>query len=261
MRQARLYAVLLALVSACTPTSSELAVPKAPVAAAPPAVPEPPQTGLCKTPQYERDLYWRSHLDDVLFGNCEDFEPSFFDDLAQACAEAAPDLARALKEAADPDLSAAPPDPYGGTWRKYERRRAILFEAAKSHVSAQCMDGESRVAIDDWGRSLSERYGTAWRDVPECRPDPELFHMMREADKIAVHFEYGHVDFAYHYFALALRPHLTPMGAQYLRKFLFCSSLAKGKPKGWEKRYKSDGVRRKEYLLEPDPEDMAPADP
>jgi hypothetical protein len=129
------------------------------------------------------------------------------------------DATRALSSA----LQAAPTDrahPGVYTLEARAKRNEVFAGAALPLISARCrkhfpLDG---IPGDDVDRPIYE-VDADWR---RCQPDGELAAAYEVDYGDSARWSDGHIAAGAHLFALAIAPHLTPLGKQYLRKFILC---------------------------------------
>jgi hypothetical protein len=145
---------------------------------------------------------------------CDTITASFYAEMANACGEAQPALAEALRAVAR-DVTLRTPPVGSEFWRTLDRKSFTLYQASWSLLPPECTTdfNAKNYSVDDYGRSISE-VSHFWHDDPRCRPDEELFAARGDAQ--------GTIDVGVWSFATVLAPHLTPQGKQYLRKLLVC---------------------------------------
>jgi len=150
---------------------------------------------VCKAPRFDPTA------------TCETVEKNFYADMADACSEAQPALAEALRAVARNELLQAPPEG-SSAWTANDRRSFTLYQASWKLLPAECTtDFDAKnYPVDDYGRSVSEVTGT-WQTSPRCRPDEEAR---------------GSIDIGVWSFATVLTPHLDRAGKAYLHKLLVC---------------------------------------
>ena len=248
----RAAALALCAVAACAP-----AIPRVEVAPAPPPN-AAAHVGVdfalqCKTPP-SPGPFGDQDVDAFFFGTCAAFEPVFYRVIADSCGEAMPALGEALRAVADDRLVEPLPEPNDITTPR-DRKSFTLLQASRAFVPARCTSDMNlaKFPVDDYGRSIAD-VSTLWRDVPSCRPDAELFALRTVAEPRSFVFEQGDVDVGVYMFALAIAPHLTPIGKQYLRKFLLCDELDHSpNPAPWKNRVRAESpYRGPPSLLHPD---------
>jgi hypothetical protein len=156
----------------------------------------------CKSPRFDASM------------TCEAIETTFYADMADACGDAQPALAEALRAVARNDLLEPPPEGASG-WRTIDRRSFTLYQASWKLLPRECTIDfvADRFPGDDYGRSVSEVSHT-WQTNPRCRPDEALFAARGDAQ--------GTIDVGVWSFATVLAPHLDATGKAYLRKLLVC---------------------------------------
>jgi len=236
------FLVFVLALAACAPAVSRVRV-HVDAAAAPPARVEASPL-QCKTPA-SPGPFDDQDVDAFFFGTCAAFEPVFYRVVADSCSEAMPALASALRAVAGDTL--LEPLPEGSDLSTERQRRSFtLFRAARAFVPARCTSdlNLARFPADDYGRPVAD-VSTLWRDVPSCRPDAELFALRTIAQPRSFVFEQGDVDVGVWLFALAVAPRLTPLGKEYLRKFLFCDELEHAQnPAPWRNRVRAESPYR-----------------
>lgn len=157
--------------------------------------------------------------DDLLFGTCEDFLPEFGGWLERSCKEAAPELVGAYL-ATIGTTPGAPDESFYGD-RRRERRARQFLDAARGRVPAACAGGFPRDE-EDFSRAIFE-VKPDWR---RCPPDEDLFRSFTFDHGDRVTFGAAAIGAGPYFWALALKSHLTPVGRQYLHKFLACEVVA-----------------------------------
>lgn len=216
----RFLSLVFLAAAACAPAVTHVEIAPQPSAArAEPAAPL-----MCKSPP-SPGPFDEQDVDAFFFGTCEAFEPVFYRVVDEACAQATPALAEAMRDVANDTLMFPLPE-HNDITTPRDRRSYTLFQASRAFVPARCTSdfNAAKFPVDDYGRPIAD-VSSLWRDVPSCRPDPELFALRTIVQPRSLQFEQGDVDVGVYMFALAIAPHLTPLGAAYLRKFLLCDEL------------------------------------
>jgi hypothetical protein len=170
---------------------------------------------MCLSPRGSRDDFTDKGLKDLMFASCDDFMPEFQRTVGLACIDAARPLSNALQAA---PTERKRPSLYAASARA-ERNR-VFAEAALPLLAPRCRKHfpASGIPGDDVDRPIYE-VDADWR---QCQPDGE-FASANEVDYgDSARWSDGHIAAGAHLFAVAIAPHLTPLGKQYLRKFLQC---------------------------------------
>jgi hypothetical protein len=194
----RAFVLLTLLAAACKTAPVTLSAPE-------PSANE--QRSLtCKSPRFDPAA------------TCETTLASFYADMANACDEAQPALAKAMRDVEHDVLIQPPPEGSSG-WRRIDRKSFTLYQASWALLPRECTTDfmAARFPGDDYGRSVCD-VSRLWRTDAQCRPDEDLFATRGNAQ--------GSIDVGVWSFAMALAPHLTPAGKVYLRKLLVCEERA-----------------------------------
>ena len=195
--RARLFVVLA--LAACKSS------PVVTLASAEPAAVEQ-QPLECKSPRFDPTA------------TCAETLKTFYVDMADACAEAQPSLADAMRAVSrDVLIRPLPVGPAGSPtgWQTRDRKSFTLYQASWEALPRACTTDfrASSFAGDDYGRDV-EQVTRLWKNDPRCRPDETVFAARGDAQ--------GTIDIGVWSFATVLAPHLTPAGKAYLRKLLVC---------------------------------------
>jgi hypothetical protein len=188
----------------------------------PPARPAPqcimpasaPTTGeLCRSPHGDRrDHFNQRGLEDVLFDACDRFEPRFEEMVRLSCADA---FTVHHDDGEPRDANGVMP----GATR--DARDRVFGKAALPLLPARCKGHFGNVAEDDWGRGVWE-LDSEWQS---CAPDREVLdaYIIDYGDSMS--FPIADVPVGAWIYATALADRMTPLGKQYLRKFVVCELL------------------------------------
>ena len=172
--------VLLALMVACKST--------------PVATTSAPASIECKSPRFDAAA------------PCDAIETAFYADMADACGEAEPDLAEALR-AVSHDATLRTPPVGSEHWTAQDRKSFTLYRASWRLLPPECTTdfNAKNFPVDDYGRGVRE-VSHLWETEPRCRP----FDL------------HGTVDVGVWSFTTVLAPHLDATGKAYVRKLLVC---------------------------------------
>jgi hypothetical protein len=188
MRQLLTAAVVLFAVACAHPAETHVTLAATP--SAPATTSEP--VVMCETPKHRFTFVEHREMDDVLTMQCDRFRHYFDSSVGLGCDERLPGIYRVLMEGRD------------------ERERALAAVPLAPSSCVQAFPQELKGV--DTGRPVDE-VDPRWRDcapyVPDLAGAPHLY-----------------VSVGLHVFAMGLWRHLTPIGRQYLRKYVVCEALA-----------------------------------
>jgi hypothetical protein len=155
-----------------------------------------------------------ANVNALLFEGCDRFLPSFLDAVRSSCGEATPELVKAIvaEQTArmQPDFAR----------RTSDAAYLALARASRPFVPAGCAKSFP-TEDEDVGRQIFE----IKRDWRECYPDPELLLAFTHDLGAMVTYSSASIIAAEYYWAVAMAPHMTPVGKQFLRKFLVCGQF------------------------------------
>ena len=195
----------------------KLVVPAAPAVAASCAGrdrPAAPAISSCTDRFASSDEMSGANVDALLFEGCDRFLPSFLDAVRSSCGEATPELVKAIvveqTARVKPDFAR----------RTRDAAYLALARASRPFVTAGCAKSFP-TDEEDVGRQIFE----IKRDWRECYPDPELVVAFTHDLGAMVTFSSSSINAAEYYWAVAMAPHMTAVGKQFLRKFLVCGQF------------------------------------
>ncbi len=204
---------------ATSPMAPEkVVVPAAPAALAPSCAgsdrPAAPVVATCTDRFASSDDAAGANVNALLFAGCDRFLPSFLDAVRSSCGAATPELVKALvaeqTARVQPDFAR----------RTSDAAYLALARASRPFVSAGCAKSFP-TDDEDVGRQIFE----IKRDWRECYPDPELLLAFTHDLGAMVTYSSSSIVAAEYYWAVAMAPHMTPVGKQFLRKFLVCGQF------------------------------------
>ena len=152
-----------------------------------------------------------ANVNALLFGTCETFLPAFLDVVRSSCSEAAPELVKAI--VAEQAARLLP----GAAERTNDAFYLDLARASRPFVPDGCRRSFP-TDDEDVGRQIFE----IKKDWRECYPDPELLGAFTRDRGAIVTYASSSIVAAEYFWALGIAPHMTPLGKQFLRKFLVC---------------------------------------
>ncbi len=156
-------------------------------------------TLMCESPKGQPTAWVNKGLDELMFAEC----PAFSIDFAKSVGSACDVLGRALGDVFFLQSEDVPP--FGRI------PLARVMEPAFEALPSSCVQGMTRQqASADALRSID--------DAPEWRACSLPSDVVRGDDKLGV-------AVGTYLYAIAIAPHLTPLGRHFLRKFIVCARL------------------------------------
>jgi hypothetical protein len=192
------FSIVAFATASCTHASWHVELASMTRAVASGAHTESDQVPMCLTPKrIAPAMVDNRGMGDVLLERCDVFRRYFDDTFAGACG-ALPGIARVLDEQGD------------------ERARAL---AALPLVPAQC---RARFPEDLHGVDTSKR-ATEDASWQSCTADDNI---ATTYSRDLARVPHAYVSLGLHLFAVGISNRLTPLGQQYLRKYVVCEALA-----------------------------------
>jgi hypothetical protein len=191
----------------------------APVAAVPPAparVSPAAPAAMCQERYGLSPRASGDNVDQLLFASCTEYLPAFLDFVRSSCASAVPPLVEAIVVEQSTRIDPRAKDAVEALQKRY----LDLARASRPFVPRACLgsfphDGE------DAERQIFE----IKEDWKSCYPDAELLSAFTNDRGALVTYASSSINEAEYYWSVAMAPHMTPLGRQFLRKFLVCGQF------------------------------------